>query len=38
MSSELAKVYIARWAMATASERANSQHFLSELCDVMRAA
>ncbi len=35
MSSELAGVFIARWAAATASERANSQLFLSELCDVL---
>ena len=35
MSSELAKIFIARWAAATASERANSQPFLCELCDVL---
>jgi hypothetical protein len=35
MSAESAKTFIARWAAATASERANSQPFLSELCDVL---
>ena len=38
MSSELAKTFITRWAAATASERANSQLFLSELCDVLEVA
>ena len=38
MSSELAKPFIARWAAATASERANSQPFLCELCDVLGVA
>lgn len=38
MSSELAKPFIARWAAATASERANSQPFLCELCDVVGVA
>ena len=38
MSSDLAKAFIARWAAATASERANSQLFLSELCDVLEVA
>ena len=38
MSSELAKPFIARWAAATASERANSQPFLCELCDVLEVA
>jgi len=35
MSSEGAKVFIARWAVASASERANSQPFLCELCDML---
>src|ERR1019366_7816043 len=34
MSSEGAKAFIARWAAARASERANSQPFLCELCDM----
>ena len=38
MSAELAKTFIARWAAATASERANSQPFLCELCDVLGVA
>jgi hypothetical protein len=38
MSSEGATAFIARWAAATASERANSQLFLAELCDVLRVA
>jgi hypothetical protein len=38
MGSELAKTFIARWAAATASERANSQPFLCELCDVLEVA
>ena len=38
MSSELAKPFIARWAAATASERANSQPFLCELCDMLGVA
>jgi hypothetical protein len=35
MSSEGAKAFIARWAAANASERANSQPFLCELCDML---
>jgi hypothetical protein len=35
MSSEGAKAFIARWAAASASERANSQPFLCELCDLL---
>jgi hypothetical protein len=35
MSPEAVKVFIARWAAASASERANSQLFLSELCGVL---
>ena len=38
MSSEGANVFIARWAAATASERANSQPFLGELCDLLGIA
>jgi hypothetical protein len=38
MSPGLAKAFIARWAAATASERANSQPFLCELCDVAGVA
>jgi hypothetical protein len=38
MSSELAQPFIARWTVATASERANSQPFLCELCDVLGVA
>jgi hypothetical protein len=38
MSSEGAKAFIARWAAATASERANSQPFLCELCDMLGVA
>ena len=38
MSSEGAKALIARWAAATASERANSQPFLCELCDMLGVA
>ncbi len=38
MSAELAKSFIGRWAAATASERANSQPFLGELCDVLGVA
>jgi hypothetical protein len=33
MSSKGAKAFIARWAAASASERANSQPFLCELCN-----
>ena len=33
MSSNGAKAFIAAWAAASASERANSQPFLCELCD-----
>ena len=35
MSSEAAKAFIARWAAAGASERANGQPFLCELCDML---
>jgi hypothetical protein len=35
MSSEGAKAFIARWAAASASNRANSQLFLCELCDML---
>ena len=38
MGSKLAKTFIARWAAATASERANSQPYLCELCDVLGVA
>jgi hypothetical protein len=38
MSSEGAKAFIARWAAAGASERANSQPFLCELCDMLGVA
>ena len=38
MSSAGANAFIARWAAASASERANSQLFLAELCDVLGVA
>jgi hypothetical protein len=38
MSSEGAKAFIARWSAASASERANSQPFLCELCDILGVA
>jgi hypothetical protein len=38
MSSEGANAFIARWAAASASERANSQPFLGELCDILGVA
>jgi hypothetical protein len=38
MSSEGAKAFITRWAAASASERANSQPFLCELCDLLGVA
>ena len=38
MSSEGAKAFIARWAAASASERANSQLSLAELCDGLAVA
>jgi hypothetical protein len=38
MSPEGAKAFIARWAAASASERANSQPFLCELCDMLGVA
>ena len=38
MSSDGAKAFIARWAAASASERANSQPFLCELCDILGVA
>ena len=38
MSSEGAKAFIARWAATSASERANGQPFLCELCDMLGVA
>ena len=38
MSSEGAKAFIARWAAAGPSERANSQPFFCELCHLLRVA
>jgi hypothetical protein len=38
MSSEGAKVFLARWVAASASECANSQPFLCELCDILGVA
>jgi hypothetical protein len=38
MSSEGAKAFIARWAAASASERANRQPFLCELCGMLGVA
>ena len=38
MSSEGANAFIARWAAAGASERANSQPFLCELCNMLEVA
>jgi hypothetical protein len=38
MSSDCAKAFIARWVAASASERANSQPFLCELCDILGVA
>ncbi len=35
MSSDGAKAFVARWAAASASELANSQPFLCELCDIL---
>jgi hypothetical protein len=35
MSSAGAKAFIARWTAASASERANSQPFICELCDIL---
>jgi hypothetical protein len=35
MSGESVNVFISRWSSASPSERANSQLFLSELCDVL---
>jgi hypothetical protein len=35
MSVEAANAFISRWAKASPSERANSQLFLSELCDLL---
>ena len=35
MSGDSIQHFITRWAAASASERANSQLFLSELCDVL---
>ena len=35
MGSDLVKTFIGRWSAATASERANSQPFLCELCDFL---
>ena len=34
-ASAAAAMFIARWRAATAPERANSQLFLSELCDLL---
>ena len=38
MTSELVNRFVSRWSQATPSERANSQLFLSELCDVLGLA
>src|SRR5258707_3986390 len=38
MSVEAANAFISRWAKASPSERANSQLFLSELCDLLGVA
>ena len=38
MSPEGAQTFIARWATASASERANSQPFLCGLCDILGVA
>lgn len=38
MAGNVAESFIARWAAASASERANSQLFLAELCDVLEVA
>ena len=38
MPSEGAKAFIARWAAASPSERANSQPFLCELCHILGVA
>jgi len=38
MASEGAKAFIARWAAASASERADRQPFLCELCDMLGVA
>jgi hypothetical protein len=38
MSSEGANAFIARWAAASASERANSQPSLCERCDMLVVA
>ena len=35
MSTDPATAFIARWSSASPSERANSQLFLSELCDLL---
>jgi hypothetical protein len=35
MSVEAANAFISRWSKASPSERANSQLFLSELCDLL---
>jgi hypothetical protein len=35
MSTDAATAFIARWSTASPSERANSQPFLSELCDLL---
>jgi hypothetical protein len=35
MSSEPVSAFISRWSAATPSERANTQLFLSELCDLL---
>jgi hypothetical protein len=38
MSVEVANAFISRWSKASPSERANSQLFLSELCDLLGVA
>src|ERR1041384_1115584 len=38
MSADAANAFISRWSKASPSERANSQLFLSELCDLLAVA
>src|SRR5947207_219484 len=38
MAAESVNAFISRWANASPSERANSQLFLSELCDLLDVA
>jgi hypothetical protein len=38
MSVDAANAFISRWSQASPSERANSQLFLSELCDLLGVA